>query len=157
MDAAFIRYRHIPLEKAVAQELYGIQLHTSVSRLEQYHSCAFAHFARYGLGLKERAIYEVSAADLGNVYHGALESFTLALQERATGWEGLSEEERARVMSECLAAEAAAYGDQIWHSTGRMEYRLGRLNRILLRTVDTLTYQLSQGDFAPTGAEVRRI
>ena len=47
----------------------------SVSRLELFASCAYEHFLQYGLRLAQREIYEVKAADLGTVFHKALDLF----------------------------------------------------------------------------------
>ena len=38
--------------------MYGRILQGSVTRLEQYASCAYAHFLKYGLELMERQEYE---------------------------------------------------------------------------------------------------
>ena len=54
----------------------------SVTRLEQFASCACAHFLRYGLKLSDREEYEFEALDLGNIAHQALERF---LQESRPG------------------------------------------------------------------------
>ncbi len=48
---------------------------TSVSRLESFLACPFQHFADYGLRLKERTRFQVSAPELGLFYHAALSLF----------------------------------------------------------------------------------
>ncbi|MBQ7680108.1 MAG: PD-(D/E)XK nuclease family protein, partial [Butyrivibrio sp.] len=153
-DAAFMRYRHIPLRTQTAERLYGEELHSSVSRLETFFGCPFAHFARYGLGLRETPRYEMRTSDLGNIYHGTLERFMTALSGRGLNWTELSDAECEAFVHECLASEAGAYGDQILHSSKRMEARLLRIERILGRTVNTLRYQLQQGIFTPAQAEL---
>lgn len=51
-----------------AKLLYGERLSGSVSRMETFASCAFSHFAKYGLQLEERKLYEIGAADLGTLF-----------------------------------------------------------------------------------------
>ena len=46
-QAAFLRYRNRPLSKAVSAALYGSYLENSVSRLELFASCCYAHFVRH--------------------------------------------------------------------------------------------------------------
>lgn len=73
--AAFIRYEDRSLGRELARLLYGQMLLGSVSRLEKYASCAYAHFLQYGLSLKEREEYGFEAVDMGNIFHGVLEKF----------------------------------------------------------------------------------
>lgn len=61
--------------RSVARALYGTTLENSATRLELFAQCACAHFMAYGLELKERARYEFSPMDMGNVLHSGLESF----------------------------------------------------------------------------------
>ena len=79
------------IQGAVAKRLYGAVLYGSVTRLEKYAACAFAHFLQYGLSLEERAEYRVAAPELGNLYHMALELFTQKVRERELSWHTLTE------------------------------------------------------------------
>lgn len=49
---------------------------------------------------------------------------------------------------------AAEYGDTILYATARNAYAVERMERILLRTVDTLQYQLRKGSFKPESYEM---
>lgn len=66
-------YQEPSLGKAVAAALYGQTISGSVSRLEQFAACAYAHFLRYGMKLKEQEEFAFEAVDMGNLYHGVLE------------------------------------------------------------------------------------
>lgn len=57
----------------MARALYGTQLENSVSRLERFAACAYAHFLEYGLMLKEREEYRFEQVDMGNIFHEVLE------------------------------------------------------------------------------------
>ncbi|MDE5596283.1 MAG: PD-(D/E)XK nuclease family protein, partial [Lachnospiraceae bacterium] len=65
IDTAFYHYQHSPLSKQVTMALYGSILQNSVSRLEKYAACAYAHFLQYGLSLKERGEYSFENVDMG--------------------------------------------------------------------------------------------
>lgn len=45
-----------PISHAVTQALYGTVLENSVTRLERFAACAYAHYLNYGLRLKERQL-----------------------------------------------------------------------------------------------------
>ena len=72
VEAAFYSYKEKGIGKAAAREIYGRILSGSVTRMEQYEACAYAHFLTYGLELLPRQEYELGAVDLGNLFHGAL-------------------------------------------------------------------------------------
>ncbi len=153
-DAAFAHYREHPLGKEIARLLYGRMLESSVSRLEKYASCAYAHFLQYGLSLKEREEYGFEAVDMGNVFHGVLEIFAEKLQEEGHSWFDFDAETAERLLRAALDAYAAAYGETVLYSTARNQYAIERMRRILKRAVMTLQYQLRKGDFIPKQFEV---
>ncbi|MCI6553279.1 MAG: helicase-exonuclease AddAB subunit AddB [Lachnospiraceae bacterium] len=153
-EAAFCRYRESPLGKEIAGLLYGSLLAGSVSRLEKYASCAYAHFLQYGLALKEREEYGFEAVDMGNVFHGVLDLFAGKLEESGHTWFDFGEEAADRLLGEALDAYAAAYGQTVLYSTARNEYAIERMRRILKRAVMTLQYQLKKGMFLPEKFEL---
>jgi len=153
-DAAFKRYKNTPLSRAIAGSLYGAFLENSVSRLEQYAACAYAHFIKYGLQLDERDEYEFNVADLGNVFHGVLEEFSRKLSLNGLDWRSFTKEQGEEILNEALTSYAEAYGETILLSSKRNEYLVKRIQRILTRTVNTLQYQLLKGSFNPGKFEV---
>ena len=154
VEGAFICYQETDLGKKIARLLYGQLLTSSVSRLEQYASCAYAHFLQYGLSLKEREEYGFEAVDMGNVFHGVLERFSGKLKENGSSWFDFQEEEADRILGETLEEYASAYGETVLYSSARNEYAIERMRRILKRAVQTLQYQLRKGSFVPRDVEV---
>jgi len=73
------------LQRRVAEALYG-EITGSVTRLEQFTSCAFAHFLSYGLRLKERKEYTVSIPDIGSIFHDAIRRFSEKLKQQEIRW-----------------------------------------------------------------------
>ncbi len=153
-EAAFKRYRESTLSEAVARALYGVMLENSVSRLETYAACAYRHFLKYGLSLKEREEFGFESVDMGNVYHDVLEKFSRALKESEYNWFTFPEEFGRQKVREALLACAALYGDTVLYSSARSEYAITRMERVLNRTVLTLQEQLKRGDFVPDRYEM---
>lgn len=153
-DRAFARYEGEGLGREIAGLLYGRVLENSVSRLEQFAACAYAHFLKYGLTLKERETYSFEDVDMGNVFHGVLEEFAAKLAERGLTWFDFTREQGKELVESALSAYAASYGETVLFSSARNEYAVTRMRRILNRTVDTLQYQLKKGAFTPRGFEV---
>lgn len=73
VEACFYEKPKDGLTTRTAQRLYGTILENSVTRLEKFSACAYAHFLSYGLNLREREEYTFQAIDLGNIFHSAIE------------------------------------------------------------------------------------
>ena len=153
-EAAFKHYEDKPLAKSIALALYGANLENSVSRLEKFASCCYAHFLRYGIGLSERKEYDFASSDLGNVFHEVLEKYTAEIINRHISWKDLSKEESDEMLNRALTECVDAYGETILLSNARNEFMVERIKRILIRTVDTLKYQISKGSFEPSYVEM---
>lgn len=153
-EAAFAQYVDTPLTRAVSSALYGASLLGSVSRLEKFAACAYAHFLQYGLRLRERGEYGFEAVDMGNLFHQTLELFGERLSAHGYTWLTFPEEESGALVAEALSACAAVYGETVLYSSERNKRLLGRIERILNRTVRTLKTQLQKGSFLPEAFEV---
>ncbi len=154
VEAAFCRYESHPLAKEIAKLLYGTYLRSSVSRLETYAACEYEHFLRYGLGLKEWEEYEIESSDIGNMFHGVLEEFSKLLEQHNESFLTFSKEMGEELLKEALYTYAKVYHGNLFYNSERNEYALKRLERILLRTVNTLQEQLKKGKFKPENYEV---
>lgn len=152
--AAFFHYQNRRLPKELARELYGQILKNSVSRLEKFAACAYAHFLQYGLHLEERDKYSFESVDMGNIFHAVLEEFAEKLEKEGYTWFDFPKDTADRLIGECLESYAASYGETVLYSSKRNEYMITRMHRILNRTVQTLQYQLKQGVFTPENFEL---
>ena len=155
LDAGFYRRPSDPLTEETARRLYGEKFEDSITRIERFSSCAFAHFLTYGLRLKERQEYDFQAVDLGNICHGALERFSEKLEKEEKDWTTLSEDERKAYIDESVEEAVTDYGNSVLYSSARNEYMIVRIKRMLERTVWALTRQLKAGDFRPSAYEMR--
>mgnify|MGYP000506088499 FL=1 len=54
-EGLFYGYKTEKLDKQIAKKLFGGDHEISISRLEKYAACAYAHFLTYGLQLKDAA------------------------------------------------------------------------------------------------------
>lgn len=153
-EAAFTSYEERGIGKAAARALYGSILQGSVTRLEQYASCAYAHFLKYGLELMERQEYEVAASDMGNLFHQSIELCFQSAREQKIDWSNLGEEERHSLVRQCVEQVAEQYGNTILKSSARNAYLADRIERITDRTIWALAEQIKKGDFVPAGFEV---
>jgi ATP-dependent helicase/nuclease subunit B len=83
---------------ALAEQLFGPALRTSVSALEQFAACPFKFFVHFGLRAEERKYFEADARERGSFQHTILAQFHEELQQEGKRWRDLAPEEaRARV------------------------------------------------------------
>lgn len=143
------------LTKEVAKQLYGEHFQDSITRIERFSACAFAHFLTYGLRLRERQTYEFQPLDLGNVCHSALEYYSRKLKEEHLSWTEIEEEKRQEYIDDSVEHAISDYGNSVLYSSARNEYMIERMKRLLTRTIWALTKQLEAGDFVPVAYEMR--
>lgn len=154
LQAAYEHYEHKPLGVMIARMVYGTVLENSVSRLERYAACAYAHFLQYGLNLKEREVFQLENTDLGNIYHEVLEVFSHRLKEHGYTWLDFPKEEGEQLLWEALENCSMQYGETILYSSARYQYMIERMYRILKRTIWALKEQLKSGKFQPEAFEM---
>ncbi len=89
---------HDQLRPATAGELYGRELATSVSALENFAACPFKFFVSHGLRAAERKEYELDPRERGSFQHEVLTRFHNELRHENLRWRDLTADEaRARV------------------------------------------------------------
>lgn len=138
----------------LARRAYSLPLRASVSRLEQFVNCPFAHFIRYGLKPQERKVYEVAAPDIGELFHNCLRDFGRQLQRDNLDWNYLNRDECDHLVDRIMDQLVPEQGNGIYASGPRYQYLAHRLKRISRRAAWILTKQLQQGRFIPRQFEV---
>ena len=154
VEAASYVYKERGIGNAAAKALYGNILSGSVTRLEQYAACAYAHFLKYGLELSERQEYALAAVDMGNLFHSSIDRCFKQIKEENKNFRDLGEEERRELVKNCVEAVTQEYGNTIFQSSARNAYLAARVEKITDRTIWALSEQLKKGDFEPAGFEV---
>jgi ATP-dependent helicase/nuclease subunit B len=140
------------LNDAIAKRLYGTSMLHSVSRLENYSSCRFFFFIRYGLGIEKREEYKVDASHIGSILHEVLEKFFGEVKSKEITLPMPEKQLRAKV--EEITDECAAKIDEnIFLQNNRMSHQLDVIKRIAVRSVNNLCRHLERGDMQPVEIE----
>lgn len=153
-EASEKKSRITPISTAVTKAIYGTILDNSVTRLEAFAACAYAHFLSYGLKLRERQISGFEASDVGSIFHETLKYYALALKKSRYDWFTVPEEESARLLEEALQQAVGESHNPAIYENARNLYAKERMHRILKRTVWALTKQVRQGEFEPDSFEI---
>ena len=155
LDALFYQNQVTPVEQASAGKLYKTPFYSSVSRLEQFAACPFAHFVRFGLRPQERRSFAVGLPDIGILLHEGLAVFSTELGEQGIDWRNISRTECDDLVDKIMTEQLALHNNGIMMSSYRYRYLAQRLNRITHRAVWTLTEHIQRGDFEPYLYEAR--
>ncbi len=154
MEAAFGEGREGSISEELSERLYGDKLYGSVTRIESFERCAYAHFLRYGLGLSERQHYDIEAVDIGNLYHEAIEETFRELSKQGQDIREISEEELNELSGRACDTITAAYNDSILQSSARNSFLKDRVQRITRKTLWALQHQAKKGDFRTAYCEL---
>ncbi len=136
------------LRREIAEKLYG-KLVGSISRLELFSNCAFAHFLTYGLGLRERDKFEILAPDFGSIFHEILKAYSDKVTAAGLQFADLPDDVRIRICDLCIAEVTETYGRGILQANNRVQGMIDRLRRMTYRTTWHLNRQISMGEMEP--------
>lgn len=154
MEALFHRNQEAPLGRDKAAALYSLPIRASVSRLEQFVKCPYAHFIRYGLRPGERKEYTVAAPDLGELFHRSIEGFTQSILKQQLDWRSLDDTQCEIILEQVMDQILPEHNHGILLSNNRYQYLSRRLKRITGRAVWLLTDHIRRSRFNPIGHEI---
>ncbi len=147
-DAHFSFYKKEDLDPALARMLYGAVLYNSVTRLERFEECAFAHFLEYGLKLAERPEFTFNSADMGSILHKAAEEYGTRLEEKYS-WDDATEDQQDEIIRESIEAALTELPNETLTDSAAGAYEVERIYRILRSSIRAITEQIRRGDFMP--------
>jgi ATP-dependent helicase/nuclease subunit B len=154
VGALFYTNRERKLRDATSLALYGERLQASVSRMELFAACPFAHYASYGLRLRERRLFRLEAPDIGQLFHAALHRFARDVRDAGLDWGHLPPDELRRRTSGVVDSLAPELQGQILLSSNRFGYIAHKLKSIVGTAAGVLGEHARKAEFVPIGLEV---
>ncbi|MGE5592833.1 MAG: helicase-exonuclease AddAB subunit AddB [Betaproteobacteria bacterium] len=141
------------LGEATARALYPDPIKTSVSRLEAFARCPFAHFAGNALRLAERELFRLEPPGMGTFIHETLRKLVDDLgDERALA--AMSDAEIDAKVAKIVEELAPRLQNEILRSSARYQYIERVLTRILRRSAKVLKEHACRSEFRSVGREV---
>ena len=142
------------IDKTMVEKLYGDTLKTSVSRLEQYQSCPFSYYLKYGLNLSEREEFKIQAIDTGTFMHDVIDSFFDKLQERKVNVKEVKEEEIQEIVDEVIDEKLGLKKNYIFTSIPKYRVLANRLRKVIKKSITYIIESLKYSDFSVMGHEM---
>lgn len=151
-----LKYRNIAsaVSKEKVKELYGKNAYSSVSRLEKYKTCPFAYYIQYGLGAKERKIYQLSPPDVGTFMHATIERFSKRVEQQGLSWRAIEREWCSEQVSAIVDELLDGMKTTILGGSKRFRALTARLKRVVTRAVLLIAEHIKRSSFEPMGYEV---
>lgn len=132
-----------------ALTLFGAR--QSISRLETYAACPYAHFLQYGLNpqiLREPALLK---PDEGSFYHEALDRFTRLC---APGGFDLTDQQAAERMGQVVAPLCQALERRAFARTALGKAQIRRMAQTAVRAAVEMTWHIRRSAFMPLASEI---
>ena len=136
------------------QKLYGDTLKTSVSRLEQYKSCPFSYYLKYGLKLSEREEFKIQAIDTGTFMHDIIDSFFENIQQRGLSVKSLENDEIDKIVDEIIEEKLQLKKNYIFTSVPKYKVLAKRLKKVVKKSMQYIVDSLRNSDFEVMGHEL---
>ncbi len=154
VEGAYFSSNTGKIDEVIANALYGDDVIKSASRLEKYAACAYAHFLSYGLQLAQRKVYEINAADIGNIYHKVIEMFSKEMKLSGFDFRTISENDKNKLLDICIEKVSNLESSEVFLSTKRNKYLLDRIKEVSSRTIWAISEHIKAGNFNPKEFEL---
>lgn len=126
----------------------------STTRLETFRQCPFRHFAMYGLGLRERDVYEFQSNDFGTLLHEILHGYGEWVRtQHANDW-CAAEPDSAVKIDELMHEAIPRIRSSVLMSRASYRHRIERIRCTAQQVIRHLTSWAKASSFHPLGFEV---
>ncbi|MDB6019069.1 MAG: helicase-exonuclease AddAB subunit AddB [Pedosphaera sp.] len=132
------------LSPNLAPQLYGSDLRTSVSRMEQFAACPFKFFVHSGLRAEERKRFELDIRDQGNFQHEVLAFFHEQLRKENKRWRDITPAEARDRIKAIADTMTIGYREGLLQSSEQNRFTARILTQSLQDFVETLTVWMRQ-------------
>jgi len=143
------------LEPDIVNDLFGLRLRGSATRLGTFAACPYRHFARYILDLQPRREFKLEPLDLGRFYHDVLDAFHKRLAQEAKDAGTVEDGRLVALLREQIAALTAAH-PFVRNFIGRSAHNafiIGNAADVLQDCVLEVAKMIRAGSFRPIGSE----
>lgn len=140
-----LEYTNLPekINKQNVQKLYGDTLHTTVSRLEQYKSCEFSYYLKYGLKLSSKEKMDIKPVDTGSFMHDVVDTF---FKENENVKE-ISDEELKKILDKIVEDKLSMPRNYIFTATAKYRNLVTRLKRVIFYSMKYIVQSLKNSKF----------
>ena len=151
-----LSYTNVPekITKENVEKMYGDVLKTSVSRLEQYSSCPFSYYLKYGLKLNEKETFNLEAVDTGTFMHDVIDSFFARLDEQEINIKQITDKEIEEIVTDIIQDKLNLNKNYIYTVSAKYKILAGRLKKVVTTSMKYIVQSIKQSEFEVFGHEI---
>jgi len=140
-----IEYSNVPEQITIEniEKLYGSNLKTSISKLEQYRKCPFSFHLKYGLKIKEKEELGIKAIDTGSFMHDIIDTFF----KTTDSVENVTNEEIEKVVNEIIEDKLLLSKNYIFTSKPKFVVLTKKLKKTVIESIKYIVYQMQNSNF----------
>ncbi len=142
------------LDRMTAERLYGRSVSVSASKLDNFYSCRYSYFLKYGLKLKKREPAGLDAPETGTFIHYVLEK-TFKEAENSGGLAAEKDDKLREIAGKYCKKYAEEKLGGLEEKTGRFKYLFSRLCADAERIVLNIANELRNSSFRPIDFELK--
>lgn len=154
MEALLYNNKPEKINEKNISKMYGDTLRTSVSRLEQYQSCHFAYYLKYGLKLSEKDNFKINPVDTGTFMHDVVDTFFNNIKEKSYDIKELEDEQIKSLVEEIIEEKLGLNKNYIFTSSPKYKALSMRLKKVIFRSMKYIVESLKYSRFEVLGNEV---
>ena len=151
-----LNYTNIPtnIDSKIITKLYGNELKTSISKLEQYRSCPFSFYLKYTLKLSEKSLFQIQSLDTGSFMHEVIDEFFNIVNNKNIKLKEITEDEIQKIIDEIIKEKLSLKKNYIFQSTAKYKILTERLRKLILKSMKYIIETITSGDFEVFGNEI---
>ena len=135
------------ITKENIDKLYGNTLITSISKLEQYKSCPFSYYLKYGLKIKDQEEYQIKSIDTGTFMHEVIDEFFSLSRQREISIKQMEEAQMQNMIEEIINEKLGLSKYYIFSSSEKFRVLTNKLKRVITQSMKYLIEELKNSDF----------
>ena len=153
LDNASEKRKYKIKDEKIAKELFGETMYLSASRVDNFYSCPFQYFCKYGLLAYPNKKATLDPMHRGTIIHDVLEK--VIREYKREGLLALDENGRRSAVKKYLDAYADEKIDGLSNKNHRFTYLYNRLLFIILNVLERIIRELETSQFNPSDFELK--
>lgn len=148
-----LNYTNIPekINKENIQKLYGDTLYTTVSRLENYKSCAFSYYLKYGLKISSKEKMNINPMDTGSFMHDVIDTFF----KQVSDIKSIKDDEMKSIIDRIIEEKLSLPRNYIFTLTAKYRTLVRRLKKVIFLSMKYIVESLKYSEFEVLQTELK--
>ena len=144
----------LTLSPGAVLALYGTELRSSTSALEQFAACPFQFLVNYGLRARERQRFEADPRQTGSFQHEILSRFHEQLRDEGKRWRDLTPQQARERIAQVGAKLAPRFSGGLFQADAKSRFLAASLIEQLQDFIEAVIGLMGQYHFDPHAVEV---